>query len=183
MQITPLDINDVKLFEPRVFGDSRGYFYESFNQRVFEQAIGRSVTFRQDNQSCSSKGVLRGLHYQLPDKAQGKLVRAVSGSIFDVAIDIRKSSPTYGQWVGEVLSEENKKQLWIPEGFAHGFLTLSETAVVLYKATEFYAPELERSIVWNDAKLNIQWPSDGLNIQVSDKDALGLSFASAEVFA
>ncbi|AJQ92448.1 dTDP-4-dehydrorhamnose 3,5-epimerase [Gynuella sunshinyii] len=183
MQVTPLEINDVKLFEPKVFGDSRGYFYESFNQRVFEQAVGRSVVFGQDNQSSSSKGVLRGLHYQLPDKAQGKLVRVVSGSIFDVAVDIRKSSPTYGQWVGAVLSEENKKQLWIPEGFAHGFLTLSKTAVVLYKATEFYAPELERSIIWNDAELNIQWPADGLTIQVSDKDAQGLSFASAEVFA
>ena len=182
MQVTSLAIEDVKLFEPKVFGDSRGYFYESFNQKVFEQAVGRQVSFKQDNQSSSTKGVLRGLHYQLPDKAQGKLVRVVTGSVFDVAVDIRKSSPTFGQWVGAVLSEENKHQLWIPEGFAHGFLTLSEMAVVLYKATDFYAPMLERSIIWNDADLAVEWPAEGLEVQVSEKDAKGLNFKAAEVF-
>ena len=144
MKVTDTKILDVKIIEPTVFEDERGYFYESFNHKKFEEAIGREVSFVQDNHSKSVKGVLRGLHYQLPPHAQGKLVRVVQGEVFDVAVDIRKSSPTFGQWVAEVLSAENKKQLWVPEGFAHGFLTLSETAEVLYKTTDYYASENER---------------------------------------
>ncbi|MDQ7017390.1 MAG: dTDP-4-dehydrorhamnose 3,5-epimerase [Gammaproteobacteria bacterium] len=158
MKATPLTIPEVILFEPQVFGDERGFFFESFNQKAFQDATGLDVQFVQDNHSKSSKGVLRGLHYQLPPKAQGKLVRVTHGEVFDVAVDIRKSSPTFGQWVGEVLSAENKKQLWIPEGFAHGFLTLSENAEFLYKTTDYYSPELEAGIQWNDPDINIQWP-------------------------
>lgn len=157
MKATPLAIPDVYLIEPQVFGDERGFFFESFNQAKFEQAIGRKVQFVQDNHSKSSKGVLRGLHYQDP-KPQGKLVRVTLGEVFDVAVDIRKDSPTYGQWVAEILSAENKKQLWIPEGLAHGFLVLSETAEFLYKTTDFYAPEYEQTILWNDPELGIEWP-------------------------
>ena len=157
MKFTRLSIPDVILLEPKVFGDDRGFFFESFNQKEFEQATGLSPTFVQDNHSKSSKGVLRGLHYQLPPKAQGKLVRVTLGEVFDVVVDIRKASPTFGQWVGEVLSAENKKQLWIPEGFAHGFLTLSETAEVLYKTTDYYAPEFERCIRWDDPDIGIDW--------------------------
>ena len=146
-------IPGVILLEPKVFCDSRGYFFESFNQKTFEEAIGLSPRFVQENHSKSIKGVLRGLHYQLPPKAQGKLVRIIQGEIFDVVVDIRKDSPTFGQWLSEVLTDHNKKQLWIPPGFAHGFLTLSETAEVLYKATDFYSPEYERCIAWNDPKI------------------------------
>ena len=182
MKVTDTKIPDVKVIEPTVFEDERGFFFESFNHKKFEEAIGRSVTFVQDNHSKSSKGVLRGLHYQLAPHAQGKLVRVVQGEVFDVAVDIRKSSQTYGQWVAETLSAENKKQLWIPEGFAHGFLTLSETAEFLYKTTDYYAQQYERSIVWNDVSLSIEWPSN-INPLVSEKDSTATTFTKAEVFA
>lgn len=157
MNATPLAIPDVILLEPKVFSDERGFFFESFNQRVFEEAIGRSVNFVQDNHSHSLKNVLRGLHYQI-EQPQGKLVRVVQGEVFDVAVDIRKSSPTFGKWVAEILSAENKKQLWIPEGFAHGYLVLSDSADFLYKATDYYAPQHERCICWNHTRLAINWP-------------------------
>ena len=169
MKVTDTKIPDVKIIEPTVFEDERGYFFESFNHKKFEEAIGREVSFVQDNHSKSVKGVLRGLHYQLPPHAQGKLVRVVQGEVFDVAVDIRKSSPTFGQWVAEVLSAGNKKQLWIPEGFAHGFLTLSDTAEFLYKTTDYYAKECERSIRWNDQTLRIEWPPMKVPI-LSEKD-------------
>ncbi|HCN7598626.1 TPA: dTDP-4-dehydrorhamnose 3,5-epimerase, partial [Escherichia coli] len=156
-------------FEPKVFGDERGFFFESFNQKVFEEAVGRKVEFVQDNHSKSSKGVLRGLHYQLEPYAQGKLVRCVVGEVFDVAVDIRKSSPTFGKWVGVNLSAENKRQLWIPEGFAHGFLVLSETAEFVYKTTNYYYSESDRGIIWNDPMLKIQWPLEVEPI-LSEKD-------------
>ena len=171
MKATPLAIPDVFLIEPQVFGDERGFFFESFNHAKFEQAIGRKVQFVQDNHSKSSKGVLRGLHYQA-ENPQGKLVRVTQGEVFDVAVDIRPGSKTYGKWVAEVLSAENKKQLWIPEGFAHGFLVLSETAEFLYKTTDFYAPEHERCIIWNDRTLAIDWPFVGTP-NLSAKDAKG----------
>jgi len=158
MKVTPLAIPEVLMIEPKVFGDERGFFFESFNQSAFSEATGLDVNFVQDNHSKSAKNVLRGLHYQLPPKAQGKLVRAIAGEVFDVAVDIRKDSPTFGQWVGELLSGENKRQIWIPPGFAHGFLVLSESAEFLYKTTEYYSPESERSILWNDAALAIVWP-------------------------
>ena len=169
MQVQRLAIPDVLLLTPRVFEDERGFFYESFNQKVFDEAVGRKVTFVQDNHSKSAKGVLRGLHYQLPPKAQGKLVRVVRGAVFDVAVDIRRESPTFGKWVGAELSEENRAQLWIPEGFAHGFLALREGTEVLYKATEFYAPTRERSLLWNDRCVSISWP-DCDNPLLSPKD-------------
>ena len=169
MKATPLGIPEVILLEPKVFGDDRGFFFESFNQQVFEEAIGYSVQFVQDNHSKSQQGVLRGLHYQLPPKAQGKLVRVVHGEVFDVVVDIRQDSPTYGQWVAEILSAENKKQLWIPPGFAHGFLTLSDSAEFLYKTTDYYAPDYERSILWNDPAIGIVWPLNTVP-QLSAKD-------------
>jgi dTDP-4-dehydrorhamnose 3,5-epimerase len=177
MKATPLKIPDIVLIEPKVFGDERGYFFESFNQAAFNQAIGYEVQFVQDNHSKSQKGVLRGLHYQLPPKAQGKLVRAVQGEVFDVAVDIRKDSPTFGQWVGVILSVENNQQLWIPTGFAHGFITLSETAELLYKTTDYYAPEYERCIAWNDPEIGINWPLDQTPV-LSDKDQQGVSLES-----
>lgn len=180
MKATRLAIPDVVLLEPRVFGDDRGFFFESFNQQRFEEAIGRPVDFVQDNHSRSAKGVLRGLHYQI-QQPQGKLVRVVAGEVFDVAVDLRKSSPTFGQWVGELLSADNKHQLWVPEGFAHGFIVLSETAEFLYKTTDYYAPAHERCLRWDDATLAIQWPA-GTNPTLSTKDAQGLSFAEAEMF-
>jgi dTDP-4-dehydrorhamnose 3,5-epimerase len=176
MNIIDTQIPDIKIIEPKVFGDERGFFFESFNQKIFEEAVGRPVTFVQDNHSKSSKGVLRGLHYQLPPHAQGKLVRCVVGEVFDVAVDIRKSSSTFGQWVGVNLSAENKRQLWIPEGFAHGFLTLSETAEFLYKTTSFYHQGSERSIRWNDETLDIVWPETKHAIFLSEKDRDALSF-------
>ncbi|EEZ4381543.1 MULTISPECIES: dTDP-4-dehydrorhamnose 3,5-epimerase [Escherichia] len=169
MNVIKTEIPDVLIFEPKVFGDERGFFMESFNQKVFEEAVGRKVEFVQDNHSKSSKGVLRGLHYQLEPYAQGKLVRCVVGEVFDVAVDIRKSSPTFGKWVGVNLSAENKRQLWIPEGFAHGFLVLSETAEFLYKTTNYYHPEAEGSLRWNDDDININWPSS-FDIILSKKD-------------
>ena len=182
MKFTPLAIPDVILFEPKVFGDERGFFFESFNQKIFEEATGLSPNFVQDNHSRSSKGVLRGLHYQLPPKAQGKLVRAVHGKVFDIAVDIRKSSPTFGNWVGEVLSAENKRQLWIPEGFAHGFITLSEKADFLYNTTDYYSSDLERSIKWNDPNLGINWRTHAKPV-LSQKDTNAPSLNNAELFA
>ena len=160
MKVTPTRIPDVLIIEPKVFGDERGFFFESFNQKAFNDAVGQEIAFVQDNHSKSAKNVLRGLHYQLPPKVQGKLVRVIHGEVFDVAVDIRKGSATYGQWIGEVLSAENKLQIWIPPGFAHGFLTLSETADFLYKTTDYYYPENERCILWNDKDLQVDWPSN-----------------------
>lgn len=182
MKATPTAIPEVLIIEPKVFGDARGFFYESFNSKAFDEAVGRHVEFVQDNHSRSAKGVLRGLHYQI-QQPQGKLVRVVRGAVFDVAVDIRKSSPTFGKWVGVELSEDNHRQLWVPPGFAHGFLVLSETAEFLYKTTDYYAPAHERSIVWNDADLSIQWPDIGMAPQLSAKDEAGSIFASAEVFS
>lgn len=176
MKVTQTKLAGVLVIEPRVFGDERGFFFESFNQRAFDEAAGAHVDFVQDNHSKSSRNVLRGLHYQLPPKAQGKLVRVVQGEVFDVAVDLRKNSKTFGQWVGETLSAENKKQLWIPAGFAHGFLTLSETAEFLYKTTDYYSPEHERCIRWDDPGLAIQWPLLH-SPTISDKDKSGISFA------
>ena len=181
MKVTPLAIPDVLLLEPKVFGDARGFFFESFNLERFAAAAGCRPDFVQDNHSRSSRGVLRGLHYQLPPRAQGKLVRVVEGEVFDVAVDIRRGSPTFGRWVGQHLSAENKRQMWIPAGFAHGFLVLSETAEFLYKTTDYYAPELERCIAWNDPAIGIVWPGD-LTPNLSEKDRQGLALAEAEVF-
>lgn len=180
MQITQLAIPDVLRIEPRVFGDERGFFYESFHQARFDEAVGRKLNFVQDNHSKSARHVLRGLHYQV-QQSQGKLVRVVAGSVFDVAVDLRRSSPTFGQWVGEILSAENKAQMWVPEGFAHGFLVLSESAEFLYKTTDYYAPAHERCIAWNDPTLAIDWPLQGAPV-VSGKDDKGLPFLSADVF-
>lgn len=180
MKATPLAIPEVVLFEPKVFGDERGFFFESFNQRQFEEAIGLSVHFVQDNHSRSVKGVLRGLHYQI-QQPQGKLVRVTQGEVFDVAVDLRKESPTFGQWVGVHLSAENKHQLWVPEGFAHGFVVLSDTAEFLYKTTDYYAPAHERCIRWNDPHIGIQWPYAGTPA-LSSKDSAGKLFADADVF-
>ena len=177
MIVTALTIPDVLLIEPKVFGDDRGFFFESFNQQRFNEATGLDLKFVQDNHSKSVKSVLRGLHYQVPPKAQGKLVRVVAGEVFDVAVDIRKDSPTYGKWVGEVLSADNKRQLWIPPGLAHGFLVLSETAEFLYKTTDYYAPELERCIRWDDPYLAITWPIEGEPV-LSGKDRSGSPFGA-----
>jgi len=182
MKATRLAIPDVVLLEPRVFGDDRGFFFESFNQAQFQAAIDKPVNFVQDNHSRSVKGVLRGLHYQLPPKAQGKLVRVVAGEVFDVAVDIRKSSPTFGKWVGLTLSAENRKQLWIPEGFAHGFLVLSDNAEVLYKTTDYWAPEHERCIAWNDPKIAIAWSTEN-QPQLSAKDMAGKLFKESGHFS
>ena len=171
MRVIPTALSEVLLLEPVVHGDPRGFFFESYNERRFIEAIGQEVRFVQDNHSRSSKNVLRGLHYQLPPFAQAKLIRVVSGAVFDVAVDVRRSSPTFGQWVGAVLSAENQRQLWIPEGFAHGFLTQTETADVLYKTSTYYAPASEATIVWNDPDLAIDWPLIGEPI-VSAKDAV-----------
>ena len=175
MKVTPCAIADVLLIEPKVFGDERGFFYESFNQRAFASATGLDVRFVQDNHSKSAKGVLRGLHFQ-SQNAQGKLVRVTAGEVFDVAVDIRPASLTYGQWVGKILSAQNCHQLWIPAGLAHGFLVLSDTAEFLYKTTDYYAPEHERSIAWNDPKLAIAWPDVGSAPKLSAKDAAGEAF-------
>jgi dTDP-4-dehydrorhamnose 3,5-epimerase len=179
MKVTPLSIPDVLLIEPKVYGDDRGFFFESFNQNKFEEVIGKKINFVQDNHSKSIKGVLRGIHYQLNPKAQGKLVRVTQGEVFDVAVDLRKSSPTFGQWVGEILSADNKKQMWIPEGFAHGYLTLSDHATFLYKASQFYSPAHEHSIRWDDKTLNIHWPQTK-DILVSPKDSEASSFDKAK---
>lgn len=181
MNILPTEIPDVLIIEPRVFGDDRGFFFESFNEETFIEKTGVDVRFVQDNHSRSAQNVLRGLHYQI-QQAQGKLVRVVAGAIFDVAVDIRENSPTFGQWVSCVLSAENKKQLWIPAGFAHGFLSLEDRTEVLYKATDFYAPAHERCILWNDPNLAIDWPLTADPI-VSSKDQVGKALNEAEVFA
>ena len=181
MKVTPTAIPDVLLIEPKVFGDDRGFFFESFNQKSFCDLSGLNVDFVQDNHSKSAKNVLRGLHYQL-QQPQGKLVRVVRGAVFDVAVDIRKNSPTFGKWVGETLSAENKKQIWVPPGFAHGFVTLSDSAEFLYKTTDYWAPAFERCISWNDPEIGIIWPIEMAPI-VSSKDAGGLSLANAETFA
>lgn len=178
--VTPLSIPDVLLIEPRVFGDDRGFFFESFNQADFAKATGVSAAFVQDNHSRSARNVLRGLHYQI-QRPQGKLVRVVMGEVFDVAVDIRQSSPTFGKWVAETLSADNKKQLWVPEGFAHGFLVLSEVAEVIYKTTDYYEPALERCIAWDDPAIDITWPLKGTPL-LSTKDRLGLNLGKAEVF-
>ena len=178
MKVTPCAIADVLLIEPRVFGDTRGFFFESFNQRAFQQATGLNVQFVQDNHSKSSRNVLRGLHYQL-HQPQGKLVRVVAGEVFDVAVDIRRDSATFGQWVGEILSGDNKRQLWVPPGLAHGFVVLTESAEFLYKTTDYYAPEHERCIAWNDPTLAIQWPTLNGRPQLSAKDAAGAAFLDA----
>jgi dTDP-4-dehydrorhamnose 3,5-epimerase len=178
MKVTPCKIADVLLIEPKVFGDERGFFMESFNQRAFNEATGLELPFVQDNHSRSTRGVLRGLHFQTV-QPQGKLVRVVAGSVFDVAVDIRRDSPTFGQWVGEVLSSENKHQLWVPPGLAHGFLVLSDSADFLYKTTDYYAPEHERCIAWNDPTLAVQWPLEGMTPALSAKDVAGLAFEAA----
>lgn len=175
MKVMATVIPEVLIIEPRVVGDERGFFFESYNQRAFDQAVGSKIVFVQDNHSKSTRNVLRGLHYQLPPKAQGKLVRVVTGEVFDVVVDIRKQSATFGRWVGEILSAENKKQMWIPPGFAHGFLTLSETAEFLYKTTDYYSPEHERCIQWNDPHLAVHWPL-GEEPVLSVKDVAGGRF-------
>ncbi|WP_312274348.1 dTDP-4-dehydrorhamnose 3,5-epimerase [Pseudescherichia sp.] len=177
MNVIKTDIPEVLIFEPKVFGDERGFFMESFNQAIFENAVGHKVNFVQDNHSKSAKGVLRGLHFQNKPHEQGKLVRCVTGEVFDVAVDIREGSSTYGKWVGVILSAENKRQLWIPEGFAHGFYVLSDSAEFVYKATNFYAPQAEKSILWSDKTLNINWPlMDSQELSISEKDRNGLAF-------
>ena len=181
MKITRLAIPDVILLEPKIYADNRGFFFESFNHGNFEKTIDQKINFVQDNHSYSTKGVLRGLHYQLNPKAQGKLVRIISGEVFDVAVDIRKNSPTFGKWVGAVLSAENKKQLWVPAGFAHGFLTLADSTEMLYKASEYYAPDLERSILWSDSQISIEWPKVD-DIKIAPKDAEGVTLAKAEIY-
>ena len=179
MKATPTKIPDVIVIEPKVFGDARGFFFESFNGKAFDEAVGRHVEFVQDNHSRSSKGVLRGLHYQI-QQPQGKLVRVTRGAVFDVAVDIRKSSATFGQWVGVELNEDNHKQLWVPPGFAHGFVVLSDSADFLYKTTDYYAPQHERCIAWNDPQLAIVWPHAGAPV-LSAKDQVGKPLAEAEL--
>lgn len=181
MQVTKLGIPGLVLFEPKVHCDQRGSFYESYRRQVFEEATGDAATFVQDNHTRSLKGVLRGLHYQVPPKAQGKLIRVVAGEIFDVAVDLRKRSPTFGSWIGEVLSETSKKQLWIPAGCAHGFVVLSDTADVIYKTTEYYSPEHECCILWDDPDLAIQWPIESRPI-LSAKDEEGDKLIAAKLF-
>lgn len=180
MNIIKTDLPDVLIIEPKVFGDARGFFYESFNARTFAEATGLQVTFVQDNHSRSAKNVLRGLHYQIK-QPQGKLVRVVAGEVFDVAVDLRKSSPTFGKWTGALLSAENKRMLWVPEGFAHGFLVLSDSADFLYKTTDYYAPAHERCIAWNDPQIGIQWPLTGTPT-LAAKDAAGKHLGNAEIF-
>jgi dTDP-4-dehydrorhamnose 3,5-epimerase len=173
MIATPLRIPEVVLLEPKVFSDERGFFFESYNKRTLESLLNRELNFVQDNHSLSAKNVLRGLHYQIK-QPQGKLVRVIQGEIFDVAVDLRRSSKTFGRWVGEILSSANKRQLWVPEGFAHGFLVLSETAEVLYKTTDYYAPEHERVVLWNDPSIGVTWPIETTPI-LTKKDAGGVS--------
>ncbi|MCZ8293246.1 MAG: dTDP-4-dehydrorhamnose 3,5-epimerase [Hylemonella sp.] len=181
MQAIPTAIPDVLIIEPKVFGDARGFFFESYNEHAFAQATGLKVNFVQDNHSRSAKGVLRGLHYQIR-QPQGKLVRVVRGSVYDVAVDLRKSSPTFGRWVGAELSEDNQRQMWVPAGFAHGFLVTSGSADFLYKTTDYYAPEQERCIAWDDPAIGIQWPLEGAPV-LSGKDRQGQLLAQAEVYA
>ncbi len=181
MKITSTAIDGVLIIDPQVFGDARGFFYESFNQQVFNHATGTQHTFVQDNHSRSTRGVLRGLHYQTPPRAQGKLVRVVRGAVFDVAVDIRPESPTRGQWVACELTEDNHRQMWVPPGLAHGFLVLSDSADFLYKTTDYYSPQHERCIAWNDTDLAIAWPDLGELPRLSAKDQMGVSFAQADI--
>jgi dTDP-4-dehydrorhamnose 3,5-epimerase len=181
MKTVATGIADVLVIEPKVFGDARGFFFESFNQKAFHQITGLDVNFVQDNHSRSVKGVLRGLHYQI-EQPQGKLVRVVRGAVFDVAVDLRKSSSTFGKWVGAELTEENHRQMWVPAGFAHGFLTLSDAADFLYKTTDYYAPQFERCIAWNDTAIAVAWPLNGTTPQLSIKDRAGVRLADAQVF-
>jgi dTDP-4-dehydrorhamnose 3,5-epimerase len=182
MNVTPTSLPGVLLIEPRVFSDDRGFFFESFNARAFREATGLTVDFVQDNHSHSRRNVLRGLHYQV-EQAQGKLVRAVTGEVFDVAVDLRRSSPTFGQWEGFVLSAENRRMLWVPPGFAHGFLVLSESADFLYKTTDYYAPQHERCLLWNDPAIGVQWPlADDAQPLLSAKDEVGVPLSKAEVY-
>ena len=180
MKAIPTAIPEVLVIEPAVFGDARGFFFESWNERAFGKLVGREVRFVQDNHSASARNVLRGLHYQVR-QAQGKLVRVVAGEVYDVAVDLRRSSPTFGRWVGERLSAANRRMMWVPEGFAHGFLVLSETAEFLYKTTDYYAPEHERTLLWNDAKLGISWPLEGAPV-LKPKDAAGTPLEAAETY-
>ena len=180
MKAIATEIPDVLVIEPAVFGDARGFFFESWNRGAFAKLLGRDVDFVQDNHSASGRGVLRGLHYQVR-QAQGKLVRAVAGEVFDVAVDLRRSSPTFGRWVGERLSADNRRMMWIPEGFAHGFVVLSDAAEFLYKTTDYYAPEHERTLLWNDPAIGIAWPLDGEPV-LKPKDAAGTPLARAETF-
>lgn len=182
MKVVPTAIPEIKLFKPTIHRDGRGLFVESFRQDIFNQATGTNHEFIQDNHSRSSKGVLRGLHYQLPPHAQGKLVRVISGAVFDVAVDIRRSSPSFGQWVGAELSAENHHQLWIPPGFAHGFVVLSDTADLVYKATAYYAPESDRGLLWNDPDIAIAWPQLDIEFSLSEKDRNQPVFKQAELF-
>ena len=182
MKVVPTAIPEIKLFKPTIHRDGRGLFVESFRQDIFNQATGTNHEFIQDNHSRSSKGVLRGLHYQLPPHAQGKLVRVISGAVFDVAVDIRRSSPTFGQWVGAELSAENHRQLWIPPGFAHGFVVLSDTADFVYKTTAYYAPESDRGLLWNDPDIAIAWPQLDIDFSLSEKDQHQPAFKQAELF-
>ncbi len=181
MKVKTSVIPDVKIITPEVFEDNRGFFYESFNHKKFEKIIGSNINFVQDNHSKSTKGVLRGLHYQVQGHSQGKLVRVIQGEVFDVAVDLRKHSPTFKKWVGTILSSENKNQLWVPEGFAHGFLTLSNTAEFIYKTTDYYHKESERGIIWNDNSINIHWPQKE-NLIISDKDLSAPNLIDAELF-
>lgn len=182
MKVTPTNLPEVLILEPNVFGDERGFFMESFNQRAFNEAVGYEVTFVQDNHSRSARGVLRGLHYQLPPHAQGKLVRVTSGAVFDVAVDMRRSSPNFGRWAGVELSATNHRQVWIPPGFAHGFLVLSDTADFFYKTTDYYAPQAEGAFRWNDPSVAIAWRDIGEAPQLSEKDAVAPEFANASTF-
>ena len=183
MKVTALSIPDVLLIEPKVFRDNRGFFFESFNQEDFEKETNLAPIFVQENHSKSTKGVLRGLHYQLPPKPQDKLVKVVRGEIFDVVVDIREKSSTFGHWTGEILSANNKKQIWIPKGFAHGFFVLSENAEVVYKTTDYYAPDYERCILWNDPQLNIDWGLMGVKPRLSNKDKKGELLNNSEIFS
>lgn len=180
MKVTPTSISDVLIIEPTVFGDDRGFFFESFNQKLWQEETGIEREFVQDNHSRSNSGVLRGLHYQI-GRPQGKLVRVVIGEVYDVAVDLRRNSPTFGKWIGEYLSAENKKQIWVPEGFGHGFLVLSDVAEFLYRTTDYYAPEEERCIAWDDSDLNIEWPLTGAPV-LSQKDSQGVAFRDADVY-
>ena len=181
MKAIPTPLAGVLVIEPAVFGDARGAFFESWNRRAFSQLVGRDVDFVQDNHSISARNVLRGLHYQLDPRAQGKLVRVVAGEVFDVAVDLRRSSPTFGRWTGERLSASNRRMMWIPEGFAHGFLVLSETAEFLYKTSDYYAPEQERTLLWNDPAVGVQWPLVGAPV-LKPKDAAGTPLAAVDTF-
>ena len=182
MKVTATRLPEVLVLEPEVFGDERGFFFESYNRRAFNQAAGSEVEFVQDNHSRSARGVLRGLHYQIPPRAQGKLVRVTAGCVFDVAVDVRRSSPRFGQWVGIELSADNHRQLWIPPGFAHGFVVLSDAADFLYKATNYYSPEAERAVTWNDPTIGIEWPDLGLEPALSTKDRAAPLLGATECF-